>query len=143
MAWLLDTNVLSEIKRPRPEQRVVQFLRTIPEEELFVSIVTMAELRFGIDLMGDTARLDSLTLWLEGTVRPMFHGRIPGVGEDTLVRWKLLADRGSKAGYTFSQPDLLLAATADQYGLTVVSRDTTPFERAKVPVLDPWQWQDE
>ena len=141
MAWLLDTNVLSEIKRPRPERQVVKFLSNTPEEDLFVSIVTIAEFRFGIALLGHGARRDSLTLWLEETVRPMFPGQILGVSEDTLVRWKLLADRGSKAGYTFSQPDLLIAATADQHGLTVASRDITPFERAKVPVLDPWNWE--
>lgn len=140
MAWLLDTNVLSEVRRPRPERRVVQFLSDTPEEDLFVSIVTIAEIRFGIESVGE-ARRDVLTRWLDGTVRPWFRGRILGVNEDTLVRWKRLAERGRTDGYTFSQPDLLIAATADQHGLIVVSRDTTPFEKAQVRVLDPWQWQ--
>lgn len=141
MAWLLDTNVLSELKRPRPERRVVQFLSNTSEEDLFVSIVTIAEFRFGIELVEDAAKRDALMSWLNEIVRPMFSGRILGLDEDTLVRWRLLAEHGRKGGYTFSQPDLLIAATADQHGLVVLSRDTTPFEKARVRVLDPWHWQ--
>jgi len=138
MAWLLDTNILSEIKRPRPDQRVIQFLADTPEDDLFVSIVTMAEFRFGIELVADTAKRAALMSWLNETVRPLFPGRILGVDENTLLRWRMLAERGRKVGYTFSQPDLLIAATAEQHGLTVVSRDMTPFEQAQVPVLNPW-----
>jgi hypothetical protein len=140
MAWLLDTNVLSEIRRPRPEQRVVQFLSQIPEEDLFVSVVTLAEFRFGIELIEEAARRSRLILWLNETVRPMFAGRVMGLDEEVLLRWRLLAEVGRKAGYTFSQPDLLIAAIAAKHGLTVVSRDTTPFEKAGVPVFNPWHW---
>ena len=68
----------------------------------------------------------------------MFDERALPVSEDTMLKWRLLVEDGRKAGHTYSQPDLIIAATALHYGLTVVTRDTADFERARVPVLNPW-----
>src|SRR5260221_28710 len=76
--------------------------------------------------------------WLTHKVRPMFDQRILPVTEDVMFKWRLLVEDGRKAGHTFSQPDLIIAATALEHGLTIVSRDTTQYERARVPVLNPW-----
>jgi predicted nucleic acid-binding protein len=72
-------------------------------------------------------------------VRPMFEQRVLPVMKDILFKWRLLVEDGRQAGYTFSQTDLIIAATALQHGLTVVSRDTSDYERARVPVLIPWK----
>jgi hypothetical protein len=90
MAWLLDTNVLSELRRLRPEPKVVDFVAGQPLNELYMSAVTLAE-------------------------------------------------EGRKTGHTFSQQDLIIAATAIQHGLTVVTRDRSDYERAGVPVVNPWE----
>lgn len=103
-----------------------------------MSIVTLAEIRFGIELLDDPARRGELTDWLTHKVRPMFERRILVVSEDVLLKWRMLVEVGPKAGHTYSQPDLFIAATALQYGLTVVMRDTSEFERAHVPVFNPW-----
>lgn len=68
----------------------------------------------------------------------MFDDRVLPITEDIMLKWRLLVEGGRKKGHTFSQPDLIIAATALEYGLTVVSRDTNDFERAGVPVLNPW-----
>jgi predicted nucleic acid-binding protein len=136
--WLLDTNIVSEIRRPRPEAKVVAAIEAQPLEQLYVSVVTLAEIRFGIEQLEDFKRRTELNNWLSNKVRPMFDQRILPITEDIMVKWRLLVEDGRKAGYTFSQPDLIIGATAIHYGLTVMSRDTTDYIRAGVPVFNPW-----
>lgn len=136
--WLLDTNVLSELRRPRPAARVVDFVARQPLESLFVSAVTFAEIRFGIELLEDAGRRAALHDWLMHKVRPMFEQRVLPVSEDVMFKWRLLVEAGSKAGHAFSQPDPIIAATALHHGLTVVTRDRSDHERAGAQVLDPW-----
>ena len=81
MAWLIDTNVLSELRRPRPEPRVVAFVAAQPLSKLFVSIVTLAEIRFGIELVGDAMRRAELSAWLSHKVRSMFEERVLPITE--------------------------------------------------------------
>ena len=138
MAWLLDTNVLSELRRPRPEPRVVAFVADRPLEQLFVSSVTLAEIRFGIELLAEPNRRAELNEWLTHKVRPMFEHRVLQVTEDIMLKWRLLVEVGRKTGHVFSQPDLLIAATAIQHNLTVVTRDRSDFDKSGVPVLNPW-----
>jgi toxin FitB len=138
-AWLLDTNVLSELRRPKPAQRVIAFVSAQPLENLYVSTITLAEIRFGIELITDATRRAELTNWLTHQVRPMFDQRVVPVTEDVMFRWRLLVEQGRKSGHTFSQPDLIIAAIALENGLTVVSRDTRDYEKARVPVLNPWK----
>jgi predicted nucleic acid-binding protein len=136
--WLLDTNILSELRRPRAEAKVVSFVSGQPLDLLYVSTVTFAEIRFGIELLTDANRRTELNDWLTHRVRPMFEGRVLAVTEDVLLKWRLLVEGGRKVGYTFSQPDLFIAATALEHGLTIVSRDTSGYERAGAPVFNPW-----
>lgn len=139
--WLLDTNVISELRRPRPHARVRDFVARQKLEDLFVSAVTLAEIRFGIESVSDAGRRAELSDWLAHGVRPMFNQRVLEVSEDVMLRWRLLVEEGRKAGHTFSQPDLIIAATALQHGLSVVTRDTADYERARVPIVNPWLTQ--
>ena len=136
--WLLDTNVLSELRRPQPDKNVVAFVASKPMESLFVSAVTLAEIRFGIELVADATRRADLTDWLTNRVRPMFEQRVLSVSEDVMLKWRLMVEDGRKVGHTFSQPDLIIAATAAQHGLTVVTRDVSDFQRSRVAVVNPW-----
>lgn len=136
--WLLDTNILSELRRPKPEPRVIAFVEAQPLERLYVSSVTFAEIRFGIELTPDASRRSELYGWLTHKVRPMFEQRVLEVTEDVMLEWRLLVEEGRKSGHTFSQPDLIIAATAKHHDLTVVSRDTTDYARAQVAVFNPW-----
>ncbi len=137
--WLLDTNVLSELRRPRPNAKVVAFVAAQPLDRLYVSVVTFAEIRFGIELVPDPARRGELQDWLTLKVRPLFTQRTLPVSEDVMLKWRLLVEEGRKTRYTFSQPDLIIAATALLHGLTVVTRDIGDFEKARTPVVNPWE----
>jgi toxin FitB len=137
-AWLLDTNVISELRRPKPEPNVVAFVRGQPLEALYISVITLAEIRFGIELLPDAARRSELNNWLTHKARPMFEQRVLAISEDVMFKWRILVEEGRKVGHTFSQPDLIIAATAQHHGLTIVSRDTKEYSIARIDVFDPW-----
>ena len=136
--WLLDTNVLSELRRQKPEAKVLSFVAAQPLDLLYVSSVTFAEIRFGIELVTDANRRAELNDWLTNKVRPMFEQRVLAISEDIMFKWRLLVEEGRKVGHTFSQPDLIIAAAALHHGLTVVSRDVSDYQKAHVPVFNPW-----
>ena len=136
--WLLDTNVLSEQRRQKPAPAVVDFVSAQPLDRLFVSEVTFAEIRLGIELVSEPARRAELRQWLDHRLRPLFAQRVLAITEDILLQWRLIIETGRKAGHTFSHPDVLIAATAAQHGLTVVTRDPSDFIAAGVTALDPW-----
>lgn len=136
--YLLDTNVISELKRAKPDENVSAFIAREPLERFYLSVVTFAEIRFGIELLADAARRSDLNSWLNKKLRPMFNGRELPLTEDVLLTWRLIIEKGRKRGYTFSHPDVLIAASAAHHGLTVVTRNTREFIEAGVDVIDPW-----
>jgi predicted nucleic acid-binding protein len=136
--WLLDTNILSELRRPKPERKVLAFVAAQPLELLYISTVTLAEIRFGIELLPDVARRSELNDWLAHKVRPMFEQRVLAITEDIMFKWRLMVEEGRKVGHTFSQPDLIIAATSRHHGFTIVSRDTADYVKAQVTVFNPW-----
>jgi predicted nucleic acid-binding protein len=107
---------------------------------LFKSDVTFAEIRFGIERIVDPARRADLVHWLDRTLRPLFAGRVLSVTEDALLRSRLRLEAGRATGHTFLEPVLLVAALAALAEHIVVSRDTSEFVAAAVPVFDPWDW---
>jgi toxin FitB len=136
--WLLDTNVLSQLRRPKPDRKVVAFIAAEPLELLYVSAVTLAEIRFGIEVVADATKRAELNDWLAHKVRPMFEQRVLPVTEEIMFKWRLLVEDGRKAGYTFSQPDLIIAAAALHHGLTVVTRNVSDYEQVRARVFNPW-----
>lgn len=139
MAFLLDTNVVAELRKPKAEPKVLDFVSTAPISKLYISVVSLAEIRFGIELCPDPEKRAALQDWLSLKVRPMFDpDRTLPVSEEILLRWRLLLEDGRKTGHTFSNPDLLIAATAAHYGITVVTRDRSHFDKARVAVINPW-----
>lgn len=136
-AYLLDTNILSELKRPRPEAKVLAFIASQKLENLFVSTVTFAEIRFGIEKLQDQEKRSVLYSWLDHELRPMFNGRVLSITEEIMLKWRILVEKGRKMGHTFSQPDLIIAASALHHGLTVLTRDVKEYEIAELPVVNP------
>jgi predicted nucleic acid-binding protein len=139
--FLVDTNVVSELVRPRPSTRVIAFFEQTPIEALFLSDIVIAEIRFGIEASNDVTRRNQLVAWLEDVIRPLYAGRILPFTENALFRWRMMLEVCRKQGTVISEPDLMLAATAADHGLTVVTRGTAPFRRLNLQVLDPWTWQ--
>ncbi len=135
---LLDTNIVSELRRPKPEPKVVNFIASQPIDRLYISIVTFAEIRFGIELITDAARRAELQEWLTLKVRPMFQQRTLAISEDVMLKWRLLVAEGRKIRHTFSQPDLIIAATALQHDLVIVTRNESDYRLAKARIFNPW-----
>lgn len=136
--WLIDTNVVSELGRPKPDRNVTRFFAEQEFSTLFLSAVTIGEIRFGISRMDETLKREQRAHWLDSTIRPLFRGQILDIGENEVLRWRLLIDYGKKTGHTFSQPDLFIAATALSHTLTLVTRNVRDFLPAEIPVLNPW-----
>ena len=138
MSYLLDTNVVSELRRPQPEPRVLSFIAAATLDDLYLSDVTMAEIRFGIERVSDPLKRAEIASWLDHVLRPMFGRRVLPITEDVILRWRLIVEAGRQRGHTYSQPDLFIAATASVHGLTVVTRNAADFAGAGVAVLNPW-----
>ncbi|MBI2218621.1 MAG: type II toxin-antitoxin system VapC family toxin [Candidatus Rokubacteria bacterium] len=141
--WLLDTVVVSELRKPRCDPRVKRWSDQQVPESLFLSRVTLAEIRFGIEQVADVRFRRELVDWLDRTLRPWFGARILDVDEEVIVEWRRMVARGRAVNHTFCQPDLFIAATAAVHGLTVVTRNVTDFQIANVPVVDPWRPEQE
>ena len=135
---LLDTCVLSELRKPDYSASVREWIES-PPGPLYVSEVSLAEIRFGIETVKDQAFKNRLYDWLNLDVRPWFEDRILPVSEEVILRWRHIVSCGRRANHTFSQPDLFIAATASVQSLTILTRNLRDFERAGVNVIDPWE----
>lgn len=136
--WLLDTNIVSELRKPNCHPAVKQWSDSQPPHSFYLSTVTLAEIRFGIERTPDVAFRQELTQWLDSTLRPWFSDRILAVDEEVILTWRNLVETGRKQGYTFSQPDLFIAATAVLHHLCVVTRNITDFQKSGVAVFNPF-----
>ena len=138
MSYLVDTCVLSETVRPKPDPGVLRWLADAEDKGLFLSCLTLGELEKGIWKVADETRKQRLQSWLEGKVIPAFAGRTIEVSARISRVWgKLMADQETK-GEPISVVDALLAATARVHGLTIATRNLRDFMRCGVAVVNPW-----
>jgi hypothetical protein len=138
--WLIDTNVVSELRKgARAAPGVRAWAAAVPPVACYLSRVSVAETRFGIARVADPGFRAELEAWVRDGLLPWFADRILEVDERVLLRWRALVWDGQKEGYTYAQPDALLAATAIEHELGVVTRNTEDFARAGVRMLNPWE----
>ena len=139
--FLLDTNVISEFARPdnKPDPRVKQWLEAADPDSLYASVLTFGEIRRGIEKLAPGKRRTHLETWLEKDLHEWFDKRLLVVDEPVANRWGLLAATAQRAGTPLAIIDGLLAATALEHKLTVVTRNSVDFTIAGVPILNPWQ----
>lgn len=134
--FLLDTNVVSELVRPRPEAKVKSWVAAADEELLYLSVLTLGEIRKGIALLKDASRRAALEAWLAGDLAPRFAGRILPINEAVADRWGRLT--AEAAPNLLPVIDGLLAATALHHNLTLVTRNTKDVAPTGVPAFNPW-----
>ncbi|HJS92598.1 MAG TPA: type II toxin-antitoxin system VapC family toxin [Steroidobacteraceae bacterium] len=138
MSFLLDTNVVSEWTKPRPNPGVVEWLAEVNEDEVFLSVVTFAELRHGIERLAPSARRRRLEEWLSNDLPLRFEARIIAVDGAIADEWGRLLARREARGEPIHAMDALIAATAQVHGLTLVTRNEVDFQTSVKSVLNPW-----
>lgn len=138
MTWLLDTNVVSEWVKPRPAPGVIEWLAGVDEDRVFLSVCTVGEIGFGIDLLSAGRRQTALKNWLEGDLLERFRDRIVPVDVPVAAAWGHLSAAAHGAGRSLTVMDGLIAATAAVHQLTLVTRNIRDFRGLELDLLDPW-----
>ena len=136
MGFLLDTNIISELKRRRPEPRVADWITAVDEDLLFISVLTLGEIRKGITRVHDAGRRLELEAFLNDDILTRFQGRVLPVDVAVADRWGRIAAQLTPQALPVI--DALLAATALHHNLTLVTRNTRDVERTGVSILNPW-----
>jgi toxin FitB len=134
VSFLLDTCVLSEGIKSPPNDLVIRWTRSTPETEQFTSVIAVAELKFGIEVLPEGRRRTQLSSWFLDTLRPTLGNRVIPFDEDCAVIWASLQARAPNARFADSQ----IAATALVHGLTLVTRNVRDFAFPGLPVFNPW-----
>ena len=137
--FLLDTCVLSEFKKPRPNAALYAWLTNVDVLRTMISAITIGELRYGITLLPASAKRRELERWLISDVATDFTGRILPFDSDTADRWGTIRADARAKGRTIPPIDGMLAATAHQHNLTIVTRNEAHFLDANASVLNPWE----
>lgn len=138
MRFLLDTCVLSELRRPRPDAGLLSWVSQTDEERLYLSVVALMEIQKGIAKLPAEPKRAALQAWLDHDLTARFAGRLLPVDEETALTWGTMLGEADRAGAPVPVVDALLAATAAAHNLTLVTRNAGDFERLPVRVANPW-----
>jgi predicted nucleic acid-binding protein len=138
MSFLLDTNIVSEWVRPRPAAGVISWLAEVDEDQAFLSVVTLAELRRGIARMARGRRRLQLDEWLRHELPVRFEERILPIDDRVAVIWGDVVSERETEGRPISVMDAFIAATARMYDLTLVTRNTSDFAGSVAAITNPW-----
>ncbi|MCH9769818.1 MAG: type II toxin-antitoxin system VapC family toxin [Gammaproteobacteria bacterium] len=137
MSYLIDTNVISEITRKAPNKNVEKWFTEIPSSELYLSVLTIGEIRRGIQSLKDQYKKENLRIWLEHALPHWFGNRIINIDSAVADCWgRLLAE----AKRPMATIDSMIAASALQHNLALVTRNTKDFDYPLLTVINPWEW---
>lgn len=139
MAYLLDTCVLSELAKPRPDAGVVQWLEEADETRLYLSVVTLGELEKGIARLPVSARRSRIERWVRQELAARFEGRLLDVDRRVAERWGVISGTSEARGAPLPVIDALIAASALTHGFDVVTRNIADLERCGARCINPWQ----
>ncbi len=142
MSYLLDTNVISELVSPRPDPGVSQWIDSLDPESIFLSVITIGELKRGVEKLPDSRRKEELADWLTGDLLIRFGDHILPIDVSVILTWGALVARMEAIGKPISAIDSLLAATAAEIGLTFVTRNVRHFEATGISLFNPWKSQE-
>jgi predicted nucleic acid-binding protein len=138
VSFLLDTNVVSEWVKPKPAPGVVEWLGGVDEDDLFISVITLAEIRDGIERMRAGAKRERLDEWLTVMLPDRFEGRTLAIDAETAMACGHVMARIRKLGRMVDVMDAFIAATALRHNLALVTRNTADFENLELNLIDPW-----
>jgi predicted nucleic acid-binding protein len=138
LSFLLDTNVISEWVKPRPDVGVIHWLAEADEDRVFLSVISIAEVRRGLERMVKGQRRERIATWLWEELPARFEGRILPVDLAIAQEWGVVIEKARGQGFTLSVMDAFLAATAHARELTLVTRNSKDFQSLGMPLFDPW-----
>ena len=138
MKYLLDTCVISELVSKRPNQAVIDWIDSIDDEHIYLSVITIGEIKKGIEKLPDSARKEQLAEWLEENLLSRFPGRIVGVETSVMLTWRTLTAKLEQQGTPMPAIDSLIAAIAMYGNITLVTRNVQDFQKTSVSLLNPW-----
>lgn len=138
MNFILDTNVISEFVAPKPNESLLRWLRAIDAEHVFLTVITVGEIKKGIEKLPASPRKDALNHWLNDDLLVRFQGHILEIDVETAVLWGDLSARLQALGRPMGAVDSLLAAIALKWEFTLVTRNTDDFIHSGVKLLNPW-----
>ena len=138
MKYLLDTCVISELVKPTPNRKVVDWINELPSEALFLCVITIGEVRKGLTKLPDSKKKERLTLWLD-TLLIEYRERILSIDLKVCDNWGILQGNAEKAGTRMSTIDSLIAATTYTHNLTLVTRNENDFTPSNIPIINPWK----
>jgi toxin FitB len=139
LRYLLDTCVLSEFVKPAPERKVIDWLNSVDAESVFLSAVTIGEIQFGISTRPASNRRTELEVWLNTALPEQFAGRVLALDADTFVTWGKMAAAQKRGGEPMGVMDSLIAATALQHSMVLVTRNVADFKATDLSLLNPWE----
>ena len=138
MSYLLDTCVISELVRPVPDNRVVRWIESQNEFDLYLSVLTLGEIQKGISKLSHGKKKSTLTAWLKDELEVRFAERVLPVNDAIALMWGNMLGTSEKNGQPLSVIDALIASTATVHNLVVVTRNISDFSGCSIDILDPW-----
>ncbi|MFT4060417.1 MAG: type II toxin-antitoxin system VapC family toxin [Legionella sp.] len=137
MSYLLDTNVISELVKPTPNERVLRWIDGINSDQLYLSVISIGEIRKGVAKILDPRRQEKISQWLEVELPDYFEERILNINLTIADMWGQLQSKNK--GYMLPAIDGLIAATAQVHNLTLVTRNTKDFNQVSINIINPWE----
>jgi toxin FitB len=138
MKYLLDTNVLSELVKPQPNRQVVDWVDSLDPATIFISVITLGEIRKGVEKTSSPERKELLVAWLHSDLLPRFDGKIAPITPSVALLWGELVGRLEQAGRPLAALDSLIAAIALDGGYTIATRNEDDFAGTGAAVINPW-----
>jgi len=139
MNYLLDTCVISEVIRPKPKQKIINWLRSRDENDLYLSVLTIGEIYKGIEKLGDSDRRKKIQLWVEHELMRRFGDRILPVNSQVAMVWGQIQAQAEKRGWAMPTVDGLIAATGLAFNMVVVTRNVSDMEASGAVLVNPWE----
>ena len=138
MTWLLDTNILSELRNKSPNPSVIEWITHHLNETSYLSVITIGELKAGISRLPSSKRRTNLQAWLEKDILQTYQSRILPIDTETMLIWGELMAKLTGIGKPMPIVDSLIASTARQHNLTLVTRNVADFQAVDISVINPW-----
>lgn len=138
MKYLIDTCVISELVKPVPNTRITNWLQSAPSDALFLSVLTIGEIRKGLVKLPDSKKKEKLSLWLNSLLKD-YNERIIPIDLAVSENWGIIQGNAEKAGTPMSTIDGLIAASASTHNLILVTRNESDFTPGQIPLINPWE----